>query len=453
MNLKASRFDRVVILVIAVLALILAAAALAAYFFGLQPPELLRDNIGERGPIGIKFRQAMRVESVQQRWRSQPSVPGRFSWNGQTLWFWPENALDSGSKVTFFLDPGAEGVDGQVIRQAASWVVTVRSPQVLYLSPTVGGSEIWRVDQFGSNASQITQTGGKVYDVSPGADGEAIVYAIENAQQGNDLHIIDRDGKNDRLVLACGGDSCIQPTLSLDGSIIAYSRRRLSVVQGETYSPTPRIWTIDLASGETAPLFQDPTISGEDPSWSPDGNHLAFFDPSAHMIHVLDTSTGKDLLLRSQLGVVGAWTADGSQLWYGDLVSSETLPFGSGFKVDLTDDQVDGLFSKLQTQEDLGVPVPNPDGSWVVVGIRYHSGSYSEQLVLMRPDGSEQITITDEFTYSHGAYSWDTQGKQVLYQRFQIGSSTARPEVWIWDQISASARQIAADAALPVWLP
>jgi hypothetical protein len=85
--------------------------------------------------------------------------------------------------------------------------------------------------------------------------------------------------------------------------------------------------------------------------------------------------------------------------------------------------------------------------------VHYHNGSYSMQLEVMRPDGSEQITVTDEFTYTHGAYSWDPRGTQVLYQRFLIGSSAARPEIWIWDQASKTPRKIAADAALPEWLP
>ena len=168
---------------------------------------------------------------------------------------------------------------------------------------------------------------------------------------------------------------------------------------------------------------------------------------------MLDVSSGKDVLLSSKLGVVGAWSADSSQLWYGDLVSSSTLPFGSGFKVDLSSDKVEPLFSQLQSQEDLGVPLPNPDGSWVVAGLHYHNGSFSVQLELIRPDGSEQIAITDNFTYTHGSYSWDPIGTQILYQRFKIGSSAARPQVWVWDLASRTARQIASDAALPDWLP
>ncbi len=453
MSQKPHHFDRLVILILIVLALGLAGVALVSNLLGLRPPELVRDEVGERGPVGIRFRQPMQIDSVQQRFHSQPPVKGRFSWDGQTLWFWPEKALAPGTQVTFQLDLGSLGTDGQVVRQQASWVIKICPPQVIYLSPTANSSEIWRIDPQGQSASQITQSGGKVYDFSAGVDGEAIVYSVENSQQGNEIRLIDRSGENDRLALDCGGDSCTQPVLSPDGKMIAYSRRRLSVTQGEKYSPNPRIWTIDLSSGATAPLFQDPTVNGEDPSWSPDGKRLAFFDLAAHGIHVLDTVSGKDLLLRSELGVVGAWTPDSQQLWYGDLVSSNTLPFGSGFKVDLSDDQVEPLFTKLQSQEDLGVPIPNPDGTWVVAGLHYHNGSYSVQLELMRPDGSEQIPITDEFTYSHGAYSWDPVGAQVLYQRFQIGSSAAKPEIWIWDLASKTAHQIAADAALPEWLP
>ena len=451
--MKIGRFDRLMLVLLAVLAIGLAAVALIANTVGLKLPQLVNAEIGARGPMEITFDQKMQTASVESHWQSDPKVSGHFSWDGQTMIFWPDAALEAGKTYTFRLQSGALSEDGQIIRQEGNWQVAVRKPEVVFLSPATDGSDIWKAAQDGSGRVQLTQTGNKVYDFGISFDGEWIVYSAKNSQAGTDLWVVQRDGKNSRKVVDCGGDTCIQPNWSPDGKWIAYSRKRLSVVQGETYSPLPRIWTVELASGKTAPLFQDVKISGTNPSWSPDGKRLAFFDPSAKVIQVLNTDTGKELMLQSQLGVVGSWSADSQKLWYGDLVSSDSLPFGSAYVVDVNSEQVKQLFTGLSDPVDIGVPAPTPDGTWIAVGERFQGGSRSVQLALSRPDGSDSIKITDEATYTHGAYSWDAYGSKLLFQRILIASSQSKPEVMIWERATNKTHSVAQDAALPEWLP
>jgi Tol biopolymer transport system component len=451
--MKLGRFDRLMLILLVVLAAGLVAAGLIANQVGLRPPRLVNPVIGVAGPVEISFDQKMQAASVESRWQSDPKVSGHFGWDGQMLAFRPDAALAPGKTYTFRLEGGSLAEDGQVIRQEIRWQVSVRPAEVVFISPVADGSEIWKAAQDGSGRVKLTQTGNKVYDFGVSVSGAWIAYSVKNSQAGSDLWIVQRDGKNSRKIADCGGDSCIQPDWSPDGKWIAYSRKRLSVVQGEMYSPQPRIWTLEIASGKTSPLFQDATIGGTDPSWSPDGKHLAFFDPPAKVIHVLNTETGKELMLQSVLGVVGGWSADSQRLWYGDLVSSDSLPFGSAFVADIASDQVQQLFTGQLDPVDYGVPAPTPDGTWIAVGERFQGGSRSIQLTLMRPDGSERKKITDEATYTHGAYSWDPNGTRLLFQRVIIASSQSRPEVMIWDRALGQTKSVAQDAALPAWLP
>jgi Tol biopolymer transport system component len=451
--LRVSRFDRWMILILVILAAGLGGIALFSSLAGLRQPELRTPLVGVYGPVGVTFAQKMQPASVQSRWQSEPPVSGRFSWEGQTAWFWPETALNPDVEYRFRLEGGALGEDGQMIRSTISWRVQVRSTDVVYLSPAVEGSEIWKSGQDGSARLQLTHTGNQVYDFGVSYSGDWIAFSRLNSQRGSDLWVVKRDGSEAHKIVDCNGDSCIQPAWSADGSWVAYSRRRLSVAKDEPYSPSPRIWMWELVSGKTSALFQDPAVGGENPTWSPDGKRLAFFDPPAHVIHVLDIETGKEWMLQSQLGAVGNWSADGKSLWYSDLDPNNLMPLGSGYVANVLTGQIQRLFANLVDSEDFGLPVPSPDGNWVVVGVRLSGGSHSVQLHLLRPDGTQRQKITSDPVFSHGAYHWDPGGKRVLYQRVQVATSRARPEVWIWEQSSGVARKLASDAALPVWLP
>jgi Tol biopolymer transport system component len=451
--MNAVKFDRWMMVLLAGLALGLEGLALAANLAGLRPPDPLADEVGVRGPVGLAFAQKMQAGGVESRWHSDPPLPGRFAWDGLTLWFWPESGLEAGREYRFWLEGGAQAQDGQVLRREVRWTIRVRAMELLYLSPAAVGSELWRSSAGGGQPRQLSHSGNQVLDFGVAASGEWIVYAARNSAQGSDLWVMRRDGSEAHSVCNCGGDRCRQAAWSPDGRWIAYSRTRLAVVKGESYAPMPRIWTLEMASGKTAALFTDPAIGGTDPIWSPDGRRLAFFDEPGRVVHVLEIETGKQWMLPSRLGTAAGWTANGAELWYGDLETSETLPFGSAYRADVLSGQVERLFTTLPDPEDYGLPAPTPNGAWVAVGVRFRGGSHSVQLVLMRPDGSERQAITDDHLFTHGAYRWDVSGSELVYQQLEIASSSARPEIWVWNRASGAARRIASNAALPAWLP
>lgn len=422
------------------------------YFHDLQPPEPVNLVIGDRGPIDLRFAHEMQPTSVENRWKIEPHVVGRFVWEGQLLRFWPVSTLEAGAVYTVSLQPGSKSLDGRLIKPLPSYTFKVRRPRVIFLSPPTVGSEVWTVTADGSNKVKLTQTENHVYDFSPSYDGEWIVYSVLNAQNGADLWRIRRDGHETQLLVNCGFDSCIHPAVSPDGLRIAYSRVH-GTTPADMSMATAGIWILELGNGQISPLNQDLLSAGVEPSWSPDGNHLAFFNPAVKMINVVDPQGQQQLQLNSQSGEIGGWSPDSRYLFFTNLEQRGTLPAGVGFKVDIATKTVERLFGAPGNVLDITALAPMPGKNWVAVGTRYPMGSRATRIQLLSLDGASQRDITNDPLYTYGAFSWSPDSSSLVYQQLKVGTSVANPEIWIWDATTGSRQKAAADAALPAWLP
>jgi Tol biopolymer transport system component len=233
---------------------------------------------------------------------------------------------------------------------------------------------------------------------------------------------------------------------------VAYSREEVGAGPNALPGP-PRLWTVSVESGQTAPLFQDSQILGHSPSWSPDGRRLAAFDGNVGGIRVLDLSTGQQQVLESQLGQVGAWSPDGTQMLFGVMRLAAERPYVEILLADLVGRELSPAFGIQAGFTDAGMPAWSPDGSWIVIGVRPGANSPARELWLMRPDGEQAVAIGQEAGYTYGGYGWDSTGTAVVFQRLPLGTALARPEVLVWDMAQRSTRLLSRDAWLARWMP
>lgn len=465
--MKIDRFDRIALLFLFGAGLLLGGASLGGRL-AIKDPTLSAggNEAGERGPIGLAFDQRMDSRTVQSRWRITPDISGRFEWQGNTLWFFPGQPLDAGSQYSISLEAGAQSTDGRTLQKDLNWSIRVRQPEVVYLSPAGDTANLWVHSVQGGSPEQLTSLG-NVYDFGISWAGDQIAYSAKNAQGGYDIWGIDRNGRNERKLVDCGAAWCNGPVWSADGSRIAYSRIETGSGAGPSSarpgsgannpanvsSKESRIWTLTLASGQTAPLYSDPQVRGVGPSWSPDGSRLAFFDPIAGGIRVLDLKTSLDTVLPTKTGVVGSWAPDGSYLLYNDLDSPDLPSFGRSFRAEIPAFTITVLFAHGPSWADYGAPMLSPDGKWVAEGIRLLEGSPARQLWLLSQDGSQTKVVSDDPLVTHGAYSWSPDGRMLVFQRLTLGSSAAKPQVVTWDFEKGTEKIIAGNATHPVWIP
>ena len=325
-----------------------------------------------------------------------------------------------------------------------------RGASVVYLAPS-REPELWLDDLSGADPRKLTDTGGRVFDFAVSPNGENVAYSRYDDQGGISLWTIDRAGSA-QLLLDCGQDWCINPDYSPDGGRLAYSRRTAGVNPGSSPG-LPRVWILKLDSGKTNALYADPNVSGSEPSWSPDGNHLVFYDGLAQGLRLANLTTHEDTLLASEMGMTGEWTPDGLSLYFNKITIEETQGYETIYRYALSSgEQRRGLGEDAQPL-DYGPVAIAPQGDWLAVGIREAGGSPARQLWLMRLDGSQRQPVTSDPLMNVGAYRWSPDGDQVAYQGLELGSSNALPFVVVWTRSNGESRLLAENASRPQWVP
>ncbi len=450
LSMKISRFDARVILLVLVLLAVAGGLVWFSSQAGMAEPDLTLAEAGQAGaygPLVLEFRQPVSPGQVEAYLSMEPAVTGQWSWEQERATFRPRQAFQVGQTYTLRLGAGATDDAGRRLKAAAEWTFSIRAADIVYLGQVTTQPELWLADSAGKVVQPLTATGGRVQDFAVFPGGEQVVYSAKNDQDGVDLWVVGRGGTNNRLLLACGTDRCTQPSVAPDESAITFIRASSRAPQGE-------VWTLDLASGQSAALYPDQVISGMDPNWSPQGRYLQFYDPEYAQIRILDLTNNKIILVPTNQQAIGSWSPDGKRLLFTRAESSEIgLPFVRVYEVELETGDIQLLDSPDLGQVDSSLPVYSPDGSSLVIALRGLASSPNKQLWWFSlEDGASQAITADE-SASYAAYSWDPSGGWLAFQRLQLASSQSKPQVMVWQRASNSATVLAEDAARPQWLP
>ena len=448
MNIVLSRFDKIILAFLGVVVVALGIILWRGDQVGAQITQTFPADggeIGATGKVGIEFKQAMQQDQVSKLIKVKPEIPGHVVWSGNTLWYVFDAVLQPEIVYSFTLQAGGLAQDGRPILQDHTINFQARSPEVIFLSSRPGQNELWIQAPGGGILRKLTFTGGKVYDYAASPDGDHVVYSVTNSQGGSDLWIIQRDGSQNKLLVDCGADHCSQPAWSPDEAEIVYHRVVSAQNQNDAITG---IWNVDPVSGQT-----DFVISGEQPSWSPDGKWIAVMDPQAGIIRVLNVDQGKGIEVDASSDLAPVWIPKSTNMGYSNLQSAGALSTTALFRVDVTTNQVSRLLENLPSDMELSMPAFTPDGLSYVISMRAFTSDLSKQLWYMPPGGKNLSQITKDQSYSNAHFSWDPWGTELVFQRVGMGVSNASPQAMIWDRQKNALQLLASDAALPSWLP
>lgn len=104
-------------------------------------------------------------------------------------------------------------------------------------------------------------------------DASRIAFTLASDSAGGSLHVMRPTGTDVRRLLEHPGWDDIDPAWSPDGKRIAFASGRYA---GSTAATTHDIWLLDVAEGVAGTVVVDASRDLRRPSWSPDGQRLAF---------------------------------------------------------------------------------------------------------------------------------------------------------------------------------
>jgi len=435
-------------------------------------------EVPSTAPVRILFNRPMDSQSVLSHLKIQPERLGQVIRQGNQVSFSPEEPWPSGETVTIKLRAGARSDRFLPLLFGETWSFQVGEPRVVYLWPASEQADLYiRSITDGGEPQHLTETTAGVLDYNLSADGIQIVYAAVRDDRGNDLRLYDLLSGKDRLILECEPEvRCKAPSLSPDGIWLAYERESLSAgVGGVAVTARSRVWVVPV-NGEVEPTPMGPEehITGN-PGWSPTG-WLTYYDTSLQAIALVELAENQQTspfnYLPSSLGVAGAWSPDGHYMVYPEIVFPEDAPddfehtagsvegeplfYSHLYRVEA----ISGLVEDISPGEELMVedasPVYSPDGNWIAYARRHLDPlrwTPGRQIWLMRADGSEARSLTDDSTKLHTSLAWSPDSKRLVFMR-RNASDFSQPAEIVWLDISEPQLRLLVEGGfLPRWIP
>jgi Periplasmic component of the Tol biopolymer transport system len=419
-------------------------------------PAMNADGVPTRSAVSITFSEVMSATTVERRLRITPPISGVLRWSGSTVFLSSAQPLQGDTLYTVTLAAGATSIRGRPVLHDATWTFRTRHPRLVYLAPASGIANLFAVDLQNEQTQRLTSEPFGIYDFAVSPDGARIAYSADRAMEDSerDLYLINSDGSGRRRLVTCDGQVCQAISWSPDGTRIAFERR--SLVQGAVgRSPGPgRIWLADVNTGEIAPLFGDSQQIASLPRYAPVGDKLAFYDPTAAAVVVVNLPADQRVELPSVLGDSGTWSPDGTQLVYPELEAFDAGRYDQLLRANLVTGIITAL-TPLGPARNSG-PVWSPLGDAIVFGRQETAGAggiLGPQIWLIAPDGTNMRQLTFEPQISHGAFAWSPDGAWIAVQRYNLLQINALPELWLFKADGSQRRKLAEDAAQPAWLP
>lgn len=326
-------------------------------------------------------------------------------------------------------------------------------PPVLYLNWDENGRVQLYQTEIDGRTQQLTQSDQDILNFAPAPGDGSIAYTT-----GDALWLMAGNGRSPRQLLTCAPAQCDQIVWHPDGRRLLYER---------TGPDTPaRLWWLDSETGETSPLQADSHGPSQAARFSADGHWVSYVVSPDQGIEFYDFVNGRHFQIPSGLGTPAIWhptqpiylyrnqqliTYHGSE---GDDHQEHSHDYATSRPLLLGDTANEGIMpaiiSEIEPTDDAS-PAWSPDGEWIVFGRRLPGTANGRQLWLIRPDGSEARALTDVPLIHHGVPSWSSDGRAILFQRYDTQDPASRPGIWLLDVASGDLIEVANTGFQPRW--
>lgn len=460
--MTVSKFDAVVWSVMALLAGLVTAVIFLGSRVGLavvgQTPPPGAAHVSTQTQIRVQFEDTL-DSAPDTAVTLSPFISGATRLEGDTLIFQPAMPLTPDTVYDVVVNAGVQGENGRTLHDPLTWQFQTGQPRILFIKPDPEGpDQLFVADADGRQPPvQLSQAYATVLDFAVAPDSSQIAYTVfTNDQQMSgtaDLWLMNADGSNPRMLLACPEAMCSRPVWTPDGRRLVYERRE--ILNPGAPPGNPRLWWLDVSSGQTVPVFQDSQLLGLFAAISPDGRWLSYVSPTDQGIQLYNLEDGSGLLVPNKMGTAVSWHPRSEEIALADIVTAET-----DWGVVITAVSIpDGDVTMLSRSEQGGLdvddsnPAWSPDGNRLAFGRKQARSAMGRQLWLMDADGTAVVPLSGDPDIHHSAFFWSPDGRTLLYQRYNLKELYAQPGVWVIDIQTGQTTEIAYPATQPAWLP
>ncbi|MGB8214714.1 MAG: sulfite exporter TauE/SafE family protein [Anaerolineales bacterium] len=331
-------------------------------------------------------------------------------------------------------------------------VFNIKQAKVVYLSQDAQGRYQLTTFALGGGAPQVLTSepsGVDGYAVSP--DGKMILYTVIDLNGNSSMKAISPDGSAARPILNCSQAQCEQPVWYPGSQKVIYERLDYSI---NSVAPMFSIWWLDLATGETKPVFQDQAFPALAPAFSADGQWLSYVSPATNTLQLYNLlkTQAISIPISNQAFSPEEWSPSGDAILFSDPANSQLNAamhmkryiLASGQKVDLGGSAQQADYNAAWS----------PDGQWVAINRDKPdatSTSVGEEIWLVRPDGSQGHTlVVGQDSYSD--MNWSPDSAWLVFSRTII-LGNSQPEIWLANIRSGQLTKVLSGGINPALVP
>lgn len=411
-------------------------------------------GVSTRAKIEITFDKIMSGAVDDIPLEFEPPVDGSIRWDGPRLIFSPNTAFDPNTTYRVSLTDQFSSQSGRLRLDQPSWQFQTGQPRLLYIAPVANsGNQLFIMDPFNRDEAplQITQEPRGIFDYALSFDGATIAFSALREDGDSDLKAVSADGSSPTMLLECVEAECTGVAWMPDGQHLIYERRNMAAALTEP--GPPRLWWLNLDSGETTVVFDDTQNLGYGARWSSAGEWFSYVAPVSQAMQLYNINDGRNFVVPSRLGDIAEWNPQGDALLIPEIQSSDEGGFAVHLLLSVPESgQLQDISGKGMAVEDTS-PMWSPDGEWIVLTRKTSGTTMGKQLWLMRPDGSESRQLTDEPDVHHSFPAWSPDSRYLAYQRYSLTEVDVRPSLWLLDVESGDARELITPGVRSTWLP
>lgn len=411
----------------------------------------------DNGPVSVfstvevTFAQSMAADSSDMPLRFSPPVSGTVRWQGNSLRFSPLIPFEPDTIYTATLDGQLLSQRGRPLLETSSWEFMTRQPHVVYIAFDENEYEqLYTLDPNEGTPRALTAEPQGVFDYTLSPDSQILAYSAWNDQRGRDLWAIDLTTQERYTLLECPEAACNGVAWHPDGQRLVYERRAM-LIPGAAPGP-PRLWWLNVGSGQTVPMFDDNQVLGYGATWASNGNWLSFVAPSSQGVQAYNITDGQSVLIPSRTGAIPVWNPAGDTLILSDIRAGDEGFAAHLFRANPTAGELTPISGEGSRVEDSS-PAWSPDGQRLAFARKIAGTAMGKQICIMHPDGSEIRFLTDEPDIHHGLPAWSPDGRYLLFQRFSLKDLGGSPSIWLMEMETETMTELANQGSQPNWLP